>query len=137
MTSYIPIVPIDIVKQITSFRVDGLLMNLFVGVNISVSTFDNDKKLIDTRVVYLTGEDYSNWNNDDQYIINKVAEKLGFIMVTSIPNPTINPTPGLIVNPIVDPTPDPTPDPIVDPTPDPIADPTPDPIADPTPDPVI
>jgi len=120
MTSYIPIVPIDIVKQITSFRVDGLLMNLFVGVNISVSTFDNNEKLIDTRIVYLTGEDYSNWNNDDQYIINKVAEKLGFIMVTSTPNPTINPTPGLIVNPIVDPTPDPIADPIPNPTPDPV-----------------
>ena len=109
MTSYIPIVPIDIVKQITSFRVDGLLMNLFVGVNISVSTFDNNEKLIDTRIVYLTGEDYSNWNNDDQYIINKVAEKLGFTMVTSTPNPTINP----IVNPTPDPLADPTPDPVI------------------------
>ena len=92
MTSYIPIVPIDIVKQMTSFRVDGLLMNLFVGVNITVSIFDNTDKLIDTRSVYLSGEDYSNWNNDDQYIVNKVAEKLGFTILTPTPDPTPDPT---------------------------------------------
>jgi hypothetical protein len=87
MTSYIPIAPIDILKQMTSFSVDGLLMNLFVGVHVSVSIFDSEKTKIDTRTVYLTGEDYMNWNNDDQYIINKVAEKLGFTILIPTPNP--------------------------------------------------
>ena len=102
MTSYIQIVPIDLVKQMTSFSVDGLLMNLFVGVHVSVSIYDSEQKKIDTRTVYLTGEDYMNWNNDDQYIINKVAEKLGFTIV--IPTPILvpiqypNPTPAQYPN---------------------------------------
>lgn len=107
MTSYIQIVPIDIVNQMTSFSVDGLLMNLFIGVHISVSIYDSEKKKIDTRTVYLTGEDYMNWNNDDQYIITKVAEKLGFIIVTPTPIPDLNPVPTPAQYPNLTPTPNP------------------------------
>lgn len=104
MTSHIPIVPIDLVKQMTSFSIDGLLMNLFIGVHVSVSIYDSDQKIIDTRTIYLTGEDYNNWNNNDQYIINKVAEKLGFILLNPIPNINSNSEINLNVNPTLKPT---------------------------------
>jgi hypothetical protein len=113
-----PIQPYDqiTVKVIYGFDVEVNTVILNTSARLSVRLYDQNNTIVNVQTMELTGEDYSNWNNDDQYIINKVAEKLGFIMVTSTPNPTINPTPGLIVNS----TPDPIADPIVDPTPDPV-----------------
>ena len=39
---------------------------------------DQNNNRIDCTFVTLEGEDYANWGNSDDYIINYVANKLGF-----------------------------------------------------------
>lgn len=38
---------------------------------------DKDRKHIDTVSVYLTPEEYSQWTDSDEYVINLVLQKLG------------------------------------------------------------
>lgn len=37
--------------------------------------------LVDIKMIQIKGEDYTNWSNNDEYIINYVAEKMGFVIV--------------------------------------------------------
>ena len=117
------------VRIITSFTVAVIRLELFTSVTVNAMLYGENNNFIEVKTLTLSGQDYLDWNNNDQYLINKVAEILGFTIITPVPP-----------EPIPDPTPDPIPDPVVpDPTPDPVVpDPTPDPVVpDPTPDPVV
>ncbi len=86
---------------ITSFSVSVTGVTLFVSANITVNLYNADPLLVKTEYFTLTGDDYNNWANDDDYIIQYVANKYGFV-ITTPPEP---------------PTPDPDPDPIpIDPS---------------------
>ena len=65
------------VKHKHSFCVNIIVMKIFVSVTISVSFFDENNICIDFVTLELTGEDYTNWGTDDNYLINYVAEKYG------------------------------------------------------------
>jgi len=111
--SPIPIQPSTIteVKTVTSFKVSVQDLQLFTSVSLRVELLNEIGTLIDIRYLVLTGPDYDGWNNNDTYIIDITAQKLGFVIkssdsssasVISDPTPT-DPTP-------TDPTPtDPTP----------------------------
>ena len=60
---------------INSIKINILKVELFKGITISVNLLSNDK-LIDTKIMTITGDEYSNWGNDDNYIINLVLGKL-------------------------------------------------------------
>lgn len=77
-----PIQPSTItdVKTVTSFRTSIQDLTLFTSVTLRVELLNEQGGLIDLRYIVLSGDDYNNWNNDDSYIINKVAEKLGFVI---------------------------------------------------------
>lgn len=79
------IVPKDITttKTISSFYVNVQSVELFKNVTLNVRTFDNNNNIIDVKYITLEGQDYLNWNNNDQYIIDKVAEILGFTLTTT------------------------------------------------------
>ena len=51
-------------------------IELFTSVTITASLFDK-KKLLENKVIVLTGPEYNAWGNSDQYIINITLEKLG------------------------------------------------------------
>ena len=87
--SNVPIEPsvITEVKTITDFKLSTQDLVLFTSVTFRVELLNNAGNLIDLKYVVISGDDYKNWNNDDQYIINKVAEKLGFILKPSDPAP--------------------------------------------------
>lgn len=71
------------VKTITNFKVNIYSLQLFQSVTIQVHLFGENDELISIQYVGLTGDDYNGWNNDDNYIINKVAEKLGLTIKSS------------------------------------------------------
>jgi len=52
-------------------------INLFKSISASVHLFEGTK-LIENKVVEITGTEYNNWGNDDQYVINLILTKLGF-----------------------------------------------------------
>ena len=134
-------------RIITSFTVSVIRLELFTSVTVNAMLYGADGGFIEVKTLTLSGQDYLDWNNNDQYLINKVAEILGFTIVTPIPDPPIPepPVPEPTPDPVV---PEPTPDPVVpeptpelvvpEPTPEPTPEPVvPEPTPEPTPDPVV
>jgi hypothetical protein len=67
-------------RTIVSFSVSVSSLELFTSVTLSVVTFDAARSVVNSQTMKLSGDDYLAWNNNDQYIINYVANKLGFTL---------------------------------------------------------
>lgn len=80
MTSIQPFDCTD-VKTATSFRVEIQELILFEHVNVRVELLNDNGHIVHIKYVLIDGDDYKNWNNDDSYIIQKVAEKLGLHII--------------------------------------------------------
>jgi hypothetical protein len=80
MNTPVEIVPAQItqVKNVSSFRVTVTSLELFKSVTLNVQFFDEKNAIVDIKTLQISGTDYTNWNNDDNYIINYIATKYGF-----------------------------------------------------------
>ena len=67
-------------KVIDSFNIDSIEINIFNSAKIRVVLL-NQTNIIDVSIVVLDKDDYANWGNDDNYIVNYVANKLGFKII--------------------------------------------------------
>lgn len=76
------IAPVDktITKTITRFFLDIIELTFNTSARFRVSQYDVNDNLIDAINVTIEGEEYTNWRNDDNYIINLIAQKMGFII---------------------------------------------------------
>jgi hypothetical protein len=79
----IPIQPATIteVKNVRSFRVMVSSLELFTSVSVFVVLQDENGSQVGSRSFTFEGEEYLGWNNDDQYLVNKVAERMGFTLI--------------------------------------------------------
>jgi hypothetical protein len=77
-----PIQPYDqvTVKVIYGFDVEVNTVILNTSARLSVRLYDQNKTIVNVQTMELTGQDYTNWGNDDNYVINYVAQKLGFVI---------------------------------------------------------
>jgi hypothetical protein len=77
------IVPFDkvVTTVIYSFDIQSIEINLFNSAKIRVTLLNEQGNIVDVSIVLLEGDDYTNWGNDDNYIINFVANDLGFTIV--------------------------------------------------------
>ena len=88
-------------KVITSFTVNVMRLELFQSVTVNAMLYGADGNFIEVKTLTLSGQDYLDWNNNDQYLIDKVAEKLGFtIAPVVVPEPVV-PEPVVPVEPTV------------------------------------
>jgi hypothetical protein len=55
-------------------------IELFTSVTVIASLFDHDL-LVDNQVFKIEGQEYNDWSNDDQYIVDLVMTKLGMTPV--------------------------------------------------------
>ena len=87
--------PFNIVSTttITGFGIDGVDLQVFVSAKIRVNLFNSAGTRVDIRYVMLEGDDYTNWGNNDQYIITFVSNALGMIVVEPV---------VVIVDPVID-----------------------------------
>ena len=67
-------------QVITSFTVSCRTLNLFENATFVVDSFDNNKGLVSRDLISLNTEQYLEWNNNDEYIIKLVANKLGYTL---------------------------------------------------------
>ncbi len=51
-------------------------IELFSNVTVVASLFDNSI-LVDNKVFKIEGQEYNDWSNDDQYLVDLVLSKLG------------------------------------------------------------
>jgi hypothetical protein len=77
-------------KVITSFTVNVMRLELFQSVTVNAMLYGANGGFLEVKTLTISGQDYLDWNNDDQYLINKVAQLLGFtITPTVVPEPTV------------------------------------------------
>jgi hypothetical protein len=74
------IVPIQIPTNIVRFDVKLIKLELFSKAEFFVNSYDEDNKLIKTDIISLTPQEYQQWNSDDSFIVNLVAERLGYVI---------------------------------------------------------
>ena len=67
-----------VTKIITSFKISCRTLNLFTNASFNVDSFDDSNNLISRQIVILTHEEYQQWKNDDSYITEIIANKLGY-----------------------------------------------------------
>ena len=81
MTEYNLDQALELVKKskITSFIIENLNVKVFENCKINLSLKD-EYGYINGISVELTNEEYANWNNDDNYIINLIKTKLTQIL---------------------------------------------------------
>ena len=111
--------------NITSIQVRVINLNLFQSVNVNVTLLSNND-YVDSKSYTLEGADYTNWGNDDTYIVNYVLNQLG---LTQSGSDVIDP---VVIDPVVT-EPDVT-DPVVT---DPVVTDVTDPVVTDVTDPVV
>jgi len=68
--------------QITGMVTTIVFLNLNKYATFSVELL-NDKNVIVKKVITLSGDDYTNWGNDDSYITNYVSKNIGYDQTSS------------------------------------------------------
>ena len=66
---------------INNIQINILKIELFKSMTLSVNLLSNNK-LIDSKLMTITGDEYTNWGNDDNYIINLIMTKLNLTRKT-------------------------------------------------------
>ena len=66
---------------INNIQINILKIELFKSMTLSVSLLSNNK-IIDSKMMIISGDEYNNWSNDDNYIVNLVLTKLNLTKKT-------------------------------------------------------
>ena len=66
---------------INNIQINILKIELFKSITLSVNLLSNTK-IIDSQIMTISGDEYTNWTNDDNYIINLVLTKLNLTKKT-------------------------------------------------------
>jgi hypothetical protein len=74
------ITPVEIVTTdiITRIKVDVIRVEIFTSASIYVSLTTDTGKQVKSQCLELTGDDYKNWSNDDNYLYTYAANKMGY-----------------------------------------------------------
>jgi hypothetical protein len=76
------IVPVDktTTKTVVRFAMDIIELILNTSATFRVISYDIDGASIETQFVVLSGTAYSNWGNNDEYVVQYVANQLGYVI---------------------------------------------------------
>jgi hypothetical protein len=80
MSSTSNVVPQQSTVTISSIRVGCQTISLFENATFIVDLFNSDGARVDRQIITISNEEYLAWNNNDEYIMNLIATKLGFIL---------------------------------------------------------
>jgi hypothetical protein len=87
MNSYnIDVVPKEFVTIRVANSVEMRIQNLNLGVSVDMTCLikDENGNIFEVKNVSISGEEYTNWGNNDAYLVTTVLSKLE---LTSTPNP--------------------------------------------------
>lgn len=65
-----------ITQEIYSFTITSIFVNVFSSATVNVRLFDDKNVSLASKSFVLSGEDYAQWNNDDQYLINWITQQI-------------------------------------------------------------
>lgn len=69
--------------NITNLQIRVVNLALFTSVSLNVILFENNN-YIDSKTYTLSGDDYTQWMNDDSYIVNYVLAQLGLTEASAV-----------------------------------------------------
>ncbi len=64
-------------KDVESIEIEEGVVTLNKSARFSVRLLDSTGGLIDIKFVELTGTDYDNWGDDDDYVVEYILSELG------------------------------------------------------------
>ena len=67
------------VNIISKIEISIIELILFKSVKVRAVLFDENKNIIDGHILTLTGQDYLNWKDDDNYIVDYVKTNINII----------------------------------------------------------
>jgi hypothetical protein len=68
--------PYVVSNTINNVRISVGQVILFKSIHINALLLQ-DNNLVESKFFTITGDEYANWSNDDQYIVDLVMSKLG------------------------------------------------------------
>jgi hypothetical protein len=74
-------------QQVCSFKIDRIELTLFKQAILTIMLLNQSGGPVDIKVLQMNGNDYEQWNNDDNYVVEFVMNKLGF--VKPVPQPPV------------------------------------------------
>ena len=74
--------PYIVTSNITNLQIRVISLALFTSVTVNVNLFSGNEFIISKSYI-LEGDEYTNWGNDDNYIINYVLTKLDLTQVVT------------------------------------------------------
>lgn len=74
---YQPIYPnLKRITNIVKFRYTILDIQLFTSIRVAVYLYNERDSLIEATQFVIQGQEYSNWGQDDKYIVNLIKQKI-------------------------------------------------------------
>lgn len=67
---------LKVYPNVKYFTINIVSLELNVSVGLSVNLYNSDNVLLLTENMLITGDEYTNWGNSDDYLTNLVANKL-------------------------------------------------------------
>lgn len=67
------------VNIVSKIEISIIELLLFKSVKVRVVLFDDNKNIINSNILTLTGQDYLNWKDDDNYIVDYVKTNINII----------------------------------------------------------
>jgi len=64
------------VRIVNSVEIQIVNLILFQSVSILVSLYDEENNIIENKYLTIDGDDYQNWSNNDQFLIDLVLTKM-------------------------------------------------------------
>ena len=78
-------------KYISSFRYSVMDFQAFNKITFNCNLFSSDSSLIENKIISMEGDDYKLWGEDDNYLIDFLAAKLGLTVAEPEPEPVVEP----------------------------------------------
>ena len=69
------------ISEVSDIRVGLSNLELFVKAEFDVRLLKTDGSYYKSFNFILEGDDYNNWGNSDDYVINKICEAYGFVII--------------------------------------------------------
>ena len=63
-------------KTINGFIMNQVNVTPFTSAVVVISLYDSSNNFVQSTTINLTGSDYTNWGNNDQYLINFIESKI-------------------------------------------------------------
>ena len=67
------------VNIVSKIEISIIELLLFKSVKVRVVLFDDNKNIINSNILTLIGQDYLNWKDDDNYIVDYVKTNINTI----------------------------------------------------------